>query len=70
MRLLHTIKYTLHEVAGNRTPLYAILSHRWEGGEVSFSDLESGNGNKKRGWGKIVGCCKKALGDGFEYIVS
>jgi hypothetical protein len=70
MRLLHTKTFKLHESVGDDVPLYAILSHRWEDEEVIFSDLEAGKAKKRRGWEKIVGCCKQARDDGFQFIVS
>jgi hypothetical protein len=70
MRLLDTSTYTLHEFFGYNVPPYVILSHRWDDEEVTFQDLREGLGPKMQGWGKIVGCCKQAIGDGFEYAVS
>ncbi len=52
---------------------YAILSHRWEGGEdeeVTFQDLKGWKHLAKRGWKKLRSCCKAALKDGWEYVVS
>jgi hypothetical protein len=69
MRLLHTEKLVLDEFFGSNIPLYAILSHRWESEEVTFQDLNASRGPPMRGWSKIVGCCKQAREDGFEWVV-
>ena len=45
---------------------YAILSHTWEGEEVSFEDLQ--NGTKKAGYEKILFCAKQARRDGLQYF--
>jgi hypothetical protein len=70
MRLLNATTRQLSEFPGDNIPPYAILSHRWEGAEVSFQDLRDGRGAEMQGYGKIVECCKQALSDGFEYAVS
>lgn len=70
MRLLNTSTYKLHEFFGYDVPPYVILSHRWEREEVTFQDLRDGQRSEMQGWRKIVGCCKQAIGDGFEYVAS
>lgn len=70
MRLLHTKDLDLHNFFGSNIPHYVILSHRWEDEEVTFQDLQAGNGPKMTGWSKIIGCCKQAVDDGLEYAVS
>jgi hypothetical protein len=67
MRLLHTQTLELHEFFGTDIPPYAILSHTWGEGEVSFQELQSGDGKSKAGYDKIRGCCKIAAEDGFQY---
>ncbi|KAH8772412.1 hypothetical protein F5882DRAFT_410473 [Hyaloscypha sp. PMI_1271] len=49
-------------------PEYAILSHRWEAGEVTFADLMNGTGKGKTGYGKIEFCGKQARSDGLKYF--
>jgi hypothetical protein len=44
MYLLDTTTFELHEFSSNDIPEYAILSHRWSGGEVSVRDLQKGKG--------------------------
>lgn len=69
MRLMHTTTFELHEYFEKQTPLYAILSHRWEDAEVTFQDLRDGRGPQMKGWAKILGCCTQAVKDGFDYAV-
>ena len=70
MRLINTSSLKSQEFFGAKTPAYAILSHFWEDDEVTLQDLRDDKGSDKQGWGKVVGCCKKALEDGWEYVVS
>lgn len=66
MRLLRTSSLTLEDFA---TPpkRYAILSHRWGQGEVSFQDLQGSDVVQNRGYQKIKAFCAQASKDGFEY---
>jgi len=68
MRLLNTRTIQLHEFFDDHIPLYVILSHRWEGAEVTFQDLNGGRTNKK-GYEKILGCCAQAREHGYEFAV-
>ncbi|KAH8756978.1 heterokaryon incompatibility protein-domain-containing protein [Hyaloscypha sp. PMI_1271] len=68
MRLLHTKTLELHEFFGAEIPPYAILSHTWGEGEVSFQELRSSGGKNKAGYDKIRGCCEMAVSDGFQYV--
>lgn len=70
MRLLNTSTFELSEYFGANIPPYAILSHRWTDDEVTFHDLQSGNGPARAGWQKLIGCCKQAEKDGHEFVVS
>jgi hypothetical protein len=67
MRLLDTTTFELCEFFDRKIPPYAILSHTWGEGEVSFQELQSGDGVFKRGYAKIRTCCELAASDGFEY---
>jgi len=67
MRLLHTKKLKLYEFFGRNIPPYAILSHTWGNGEVSFQELQSGLGKYKAGYNKIRRCCQMAALDGFQW---
>lgn len=70
MRLLKTSTVTLHEFFVSQIPPYAILSHRWEGEEVTFQRLQDGTGPDMKGYRKIECCCAQAATDGWDYVVS
>src|ERR1700712_3631277 len=42
MRLLNTLTRKLTNFASNKLPLYGILSHTWEGNEISFEAVKDG----------------------------
>ncbi|KAI1141207.1 HET-domain-containing protein [Hypoxylon sp. FL0543] len=69
MYLLDVETYELHEFQGSAIPKhkYAILSHIWGEGEVSFQDLQAGRGPSKQGYEKITLTCKQAYRDGFKW---
>lgn len=46
---------------------YAILSHVWEDGEVSFQDLRNGTALEKHGYAKIDSACKQAEAEKLDY---
>ncbi|KAF2740903.1 HET-domain-containing protein [Polyplosphaeria fusca] len=48
-------------------PPYAILSHTWDNGEVTYDELVAGTGRNKAGYAKIHFCVNKAAKDGLEY---
>lgn len=72
MRLLNNETWRIHEfIAGETLPEYAILSHTWEGEEVSYQDWESGPSDAvkaKTGYEKIRNFGERAASDGFEWI--
>ncbi|KAK0710543.1 hypothetical protein B0T21DRAFT_376757 [Apiosordaria backusii] len=74
MRLLHTSTYAMEEFVGEIIPKYAILSHTWEGKEVSLRDMEQPDLLQKLehppspAWGKIKNACKQARQDLWDYI--
>lgn len=71
MRLIHTSTLELHDFFAKNIPKYAILSHRWDSGEVTIEDLRSGSEVRaKAGFQKIEGCCARARLDAYEYAVS
>lgn len=49
---------------------YAILSHRWgkPEDEVSYEDMLTGGYEHKKGYAKLVGCCKQARKDGLRHV--
>jgi hypothetical protein len=48
-------------------PPYAILSHTWNNGEVTYDELVAGTGKNKAGYAKIHFCVNKAAQDGLKY---
>ncbi|KAF4451313.1 HET-domain-containing protein [Fusarium austroafricanum] len=61
---------TLHikNFVGVNVPKYAILSHTWEDGEVTFQDFLALSHQNKTGYAKISGACMRTIRDGLEYI--
>ena len=66
MRLLNAKTKRLEEFFEKDIPPYAILSHTWGKDEVLFTDITKGRYNNDSD--KIEGCCKEALGSGFDYV--
>ncbi|KAL5356352.1 hypothetical protein BJX96DRAFT_171539 [Aspergillus floccosus] len=50
------------------SPPYAILSHTWDEGEVSFQDVGTTWAEGKQGYEKIKQCCSLARAHGIEYV--
>jgi hypothetical protein len=70
MRLLHAGTLEFLEFEGMNIPDYAILSHRWEEGEVTYEDMKHGplaHARGKHGFDKIQQCCQLALADGLTF---
>lgn len=54
---------------GRSAKKYAILSHRWEDGEVSFQAMQDRTTSSKlAGYWKILQTCKQAQGDGLGWV--
>lgn len=72
MRLLHTELLRLHEFFEKDTPPYAILSHRWGQGEVSYQDMIKAAENlrnlSENGYSKLLGACDLAMNQGYQWI--
>jgi hypothetical protein len=70
MRLLHATTLQFHEFEGSNIPEYAILSHRWEGGEVTYHNMQSPlrRLKGKAGLTKVRQCCRQAVKDGYDYV--
>jgi ankyrin repeat protein len=68
MRLLDTKTLELGEFEDRAVPDYAILSHRWEVGEVTLQDIKTDGAKKLQGYGKISNACSVAAAAGFEYV--
>ena len=67
MRLINTTTLLLHDFPLGEVPPYAILSHTWDDGEVSFQDMSSPDRFVKRGYEKITRTCSLAREDGLEF---
>ena len=73
MRLLNVNgdgRFTLTTFIGKQIPSYGILSHTWEKNdqEVTFQDLQKGEGSSKPGYRKIRFCGDQAHKDGLKYF--
>ncbi|EGZ70900.1 HET-domain-containing protein [Neurospora tetrasperma FGSC 2509] len=76
MRLLKTDTFELVEFVGEEIPKYAILSHTWEGKEVSLQDIQQPDAPiwlktdkpPTPAWAKVKHACRQAWRDKFEYI--
>ncbi|KUJ22182.1 HET-domain-containing protein, partial [Mollisia scopiformis] len=69
MRLINVDKMVLEEFFGVTIPPYAILSHCWGQGEVTFQDIGGGpNWRLKPGFTKIDHACCQAKLDGHKYV--
>jgi hypothetical protein len=68
MRLLHTKKLCFEEFFDSKVPQDAILSHRWEDGEVSFQDFEEGKKKDGAGYRKILNCCTLAKSQAYNWV--
>ncbi|KAG4436230.1 hypothetical protein IFR05_008286 [Cadophora sp. M221] len=68
MWLIDATTIRLHFVEDPSTYEYAILSHTWEGGEVTFQDIANlEEATKKPGFAKIQKTCNLALERGITY---
>ncbi|KAJ4148408.1 hypothetical protein LMH87_002879 [Akanthomyces muscarius] len=69
MRLLNTRSLELEFFAGGDIPPYAILSHTWEPGEVTFQELQGNFYNaSSQGWVKIRRSAQLAAAQELAYI--
>jgi hypothetical protein len=59
-------EFSLTEFFDNIPP-YAILSHTWGNGEVTFKDIIERTGRSKAGFDKIQFCREQARRDGLHY---
>ncbi|KAH7327425.1 heterokaryon incompatibility protein-domain-containing protein, partial [Rhexocercosporidium sp. MPI-PUGE-AT-0058] len=69
MWLIETKSLKLEFFIGNNIPEYAILSHTWGDGEVTFQDWQNlQEASKKPGFAKIQSACTRARDDYISYI--
>jgi hypothetical protein len=66
MWLLHTTSRKLRNFL-NDIPDYVILSHTWGDDEVAFEEIDQPYAFQKAGYEKIIGCCRLAINDGFDW---
>ncbi|KAH9907700.1 heterokaryon incompatibility protein-domain-containing protein [Xylariomycetidae sp. FL2044] len=67
MRLLNVHTLKLVEF-GADIPPYAILSHTWEEEEVLYQDILGPDAREKKGFAKVLGCCRQAIADNYEWV--
>jgi hypothetical protein len=68
MRLINTSTGLFEEFIGDQIPQYVILSHTWEGEEVTFEDVKSNPSyRQKKGYRKIEMTCRLASEANFRY---
>lgn len=67
MWLLNTTSFQLDNFEGDSKPPYAILSHRWQGDEVTFKQVLKRRTSSITGWHKVRKCCEQAREDGYSY---
>jgi Heterokaryon incompatibility protein (HET) len=53
MRLIHIETLELHEFYDYSISQYSILSHRWEGEEITFKDVKKSRNLDSQGWSKV-----------------
>lgn len=68
IRLIKSSDLSLHVFEGRSVPSYAILSHRWEDGEITLQDLEGRLNQHKPGWIKLRQFCQHAKRNGHEFV--
>jgi hypothetical protein len=69
MRLLAVDTYQVRVFDKNDTPPYAILSHVWGDGEVTFHDLQNPEtAADKAGFCKLAHFCAEARRNGLSYV--
>src|SRR5204862_5575318 len=69
MRLINTTTLEFDEFLGTQIPNYAILSHTWEDGEVTFQDfLRPEVAAQRKGYMKIQHACRLAKESGIKHV--
>ncbi|KAH8795608.1 heterokaryon incompatibility protein-domain-containing protein [Hyaloscypha finlandica] len=68
MRLINVHSMSVEEFIGRNIPPYGILSHTWEGSEVSYDEMRVGTARSKEAFHKIEMTCKLASRDGLAYV--
>lgn len=68
IRLIKTSDLSQHVFEGRSVPEYAILSHRWEEGEISLQELQGNLNQHKEGWLKLRQFCQYAERKGHQFV--
>ncbi|KAI2613364.1 heterokaryon incompatibility protein-domain-containing protein [Hypoxylon sp. NC1633] len=71
MRLIDVNTLEMREFFGRNIPPYAILSHTWGAEEVNFKEWKHRDNpsiQRKEGYAKILGACRRARAGGLEYV--
>ena len=68
MRLLNTDNFEIKEVRDDEIPPYAILSHTWDEGEVTFQDMKRKRAAKMRGYEKVKNVCSLARANRITHV--
>lgn len=67
MRLINVHSRLFEEFIGKNIPHYAILSHTWEGEEVTYMNYVSDSYHLMKGYVKIDMTCRLAAEHGLSY---
>jgi hypothetical protein len=69
MRLLNTRTLQLEAFFDDQIPPYAILSHTWGDGEITFQDIQHLDvAREKEGFHKVERACALAASEGHDFI--
>lgn len=70
MRLIDALSLKLEEFDEDEVPQYAILSHTWEDGEVSYAEMKHYDTSvrKKKGFAKIAMAAEMAGRDDLHWV--
>lgn len=69
MWLIHTKELKLYDFVGNKVPRYAILSHTWEGHEISFAEFQQQSSSSTiPDDSKVTQSCRVAASYGLDYV--
>lgn len=69
MRLINAHTLKLNDVRDENIERFAILSHRWEDGEVSFQEMQNPTAaSNMKGFMKIQKSCQHAVKSSCNYV--
>ena len=68
MRLISTCTGEMRDfMSEDELPSYAILSHTWGDEEMKFEEMTDPSFRGKKGYQKILWCCRQAAKDGIHW---